>query len=70
MSWQTIIKSERLLPRFIKLAEDNMDKFNEQDKPLVIMYITGLKKKFDRETFEGLRMVLRENDLIDSHGHE
>lgn len=70
MSWQTIIKSERLLPRFIKLAEDNMDKFNEQDKQLVLMYIAGLKKKFDRETFEGLRMVLRENDLIDSHGHE
>tara|TARA_R100000700_G_C3120585_1_gene109754 strand:+ start:545 stop:778 length:234 start_codon:yes stop_codon:yes gene_type:complete len=64
MSWEDIIKNEEKVSNFIKLAKNNMDKFNEDEKIMVNYLINFLEDKYDRNIFEALRFELKKKDLI------
>tara|TARA_R110000751_G_C13586229_1_gene460438 strand:- start:51 stop:377 length:327 start_codon:yes stop_codon:yes gene_type:complete len=52
------------LCRFIKLTEDNMDKFEPDEKKYVLGLIKMLKEKYDSELFEALKLQLGRKDLL------
>ena len=62
MSWQDIVKNNA--SKLIKLAQDNMDKFDEDEKKLIEFYIKSLENKFDKERFEALKFELGRKDLL------
>ena len=68
MSWRDIIKNEENVSNFIKLAKDNMGKFDKDEKKIVNYLINSLEDKYDKNTFEALRFELKKKDLIRSKG--
>ena len=66
MSWKDIIKNNA--SNFIRLAQDNMDKFDEEEKKLIRFYIKSLEDKYDKDTFEALRFELKKKDLLHAKG--
>jgi|TARA_R100000149_G_scaffold54984_1_gene24227 hypothetical protein len=66
MSWQDIVKNNA--SNFIRLAQDNMDKFDEEEKKLIRFYIKSLEDKYDKDTFEALRFELKKKDLLRAKG--
>ena len=43
MNWEDIIKNKKKVLNFIKLAKDNMDKFDKDEKELIKYYINFQK---------------------------
>ncbi len=68
MSWRDIIKNEENVSNFIKLAKDNMGKFDKDEKKIVNYLINSLEDKYDKNTFEALRFELKKKDLIRAKG--
>jgi|TARA_R100000482_G_scaffold69274_1_gene26085 hypothetical protein len=68
MSWKDIIKNEENVSYFIKLAKDNMGKFDKDEKKIVNYLINSLEDKYDKNTFEALRFELKKKDLIRAKG--
>ena len=68
MSWRNIIKNEENVSNFIKLAKDNMGKFDKDEKKIVNYLINSLEDKYDKNTFEALRFELKKKDLIRAKG--
>ena len=66
MSWENILKNNA--SNFIRLAQDNMDKFDEEEKKLIRFYIKSLEDKYDKDTFEALRFELKKKDLLRAKG--
>ena len=48
----------------IKLAKDNMDKFDKDEKERVKFFIDSLKDKYDRNTFTALKIELHKKGLL------
>ena len=68
MSWKDIIKNEENVSYFIKLAKDNMGKFDKDEKKIVNYLINSLEDKYDKNTFEALRFELKKKDLLRAKG--
>jgi|TARA_Y100000114_G_C11761014_1_gene329739 hypothetical protein len=68
MTWKDIIKNEENVSNFIKLAKDNMDKFDKDEKKIVNYLINSLENKYDKNTFEALRFELKKKDLLRAKG--
>ena len=68
MSWRDIIKNEENVSNFIKLAKDNMGKFDKDEKKIVNYLINSLEDKYDKNTFEALRFELKKKNLIRAKG--
>jgi len=68
MSWENILKNEKGLSNFIRLAQDNMDKFDKEEKKLIRFFIKSLEDKYDKNTFEALRFELKKKDLLRAKG--
>ncbi len=62
MSWQDIVKNNA--SNFIRLAQDNMDKFDEEEKKLIRFYIKSLEDKYDKNTLEALKFELNKKELL------
>ena len=62
MSWQDIVKNNA--SKLIRLAQDNMDKFDENEKKLIGFYIKSLENKFDKGRFEALKFELNKKELL------
>tara|TARA_R100000152_G_C6718261_1_gene144667 strand:- start:667 stop:909 length:243 start_codon:yes stop_codon:yes gene_type:complete len=62
MSWQDIVKNNA--SKLIRLAQDNMDKFDEDEKKLIGFYIKSLENKFDKGRFEALKFELGRKGLL------
>ena len=54
--------------KVIRLAQDNMDKFDEEEEKLIRFYIKSLEDKYDKDTFEALRFELKKKDLLRAKG--
>ena len=68
MSWRDIIKNEENVSNFIKLAKDNMGKFDKDEKKIDKYLNNSLEDKYDKNTFEALRFELKKKDLIRAKG--
>tara|TARA_R110000744_G_C19218829_1_gene546888 strand:+ start:42 stop:254 length:213 start_codon:yes stop_codon:yes gene_type:complete len=68
MTWKNIVKNEKGISNFIRLAQDNMDKFDEDEKKIINYYIKSLENKYDKNTFEALRFELKKKDLLRAKG--
>ena len=68
MTWKDIIKNEEKVSNFIKLAKDNMDKFDKDEKKIVNYLINSLEDKYDKNIFESLRFELKKKDLLSAKG--
>lgn len=66
MTWEDILKNDA--SNFIRLAQDNMDKFDEDEKKLIRFYINSLEDKYDKDTLEALRFELKKKDLLRAKG--
>mgnify|MGYP003127522387 CR=1 FL=1 len=64
MSWEDIIKNEEKVSNFIKLAKDNIDKFDKDEEKMVNYLINSLEDKYDRNTFEALKFELNKKELL------
>ena len=64
MSWKDILKSERIAYAWINNAKDNLDKFNEEEKKLVMSYIKSLENKYDKNTLYSLATELHKKNLL------
>lgn len=66
MSWEDIVKNNA--SNFIRLAQDNIDKFDEEEKKLIRFYIRSLEDKYDKNTLEALKFELKKKDLLRAKG--
>lgn len=64
MNWEDILKNKNQLESFIKLAKDNMDKFDKNEKEIVRLLIESLENKYDKDTLEALKFELKQKDLF------
>tara|TARA_R110000782_G_scaffold158549_1_gene250664 strand:- start:24 stop:230 length:207 start_codon:yes stop_codon:yes gene_type:complete len=66
MNWKDILKNDA--SNFIRLAQDSMDKFDEEEKKLIRFYINSLENKYDKDTLEALKFELKKKDLLHAKG--
>tara|TARA_R100000734_G_C3303519_1_gene94043 strand:+ start:79 stop:312 length:234 start_codon:yes stop_codon:yes gene_type:complete len=64
MNWQDILKSERAAYNWTSHAKNNLDKFNEEEKKLVMSYIESLENKYDKNTLFLLATEMHKKDLL------
>ena len=64
MSWQDILKSESVVYQWTSHAKNNLDKFNEEEKNLVVSYINSLENKYDKNTLYSLATEMHKKNLL------
>jgi len=57
-------KNKKAVSNIIRLAQDNMDKFDKEEKELIGYYIKSLEGKYDKNTFTALKFELGRKDLL------
>ena len=58
----------RKVEKIVKLTEDNMDKFQSEDKDYVLLMLKMLKENYSENIYQGLKLLLRDYDIIGVKG--